>query len=174
MLLGRVSAASADSGSDGGDRHRNCSAVLKRISKKASRFRNMAVSKQSCKWIQKCFWVFPYGLLQKHDKFLRLKALKIMESNLLLRAGSSRVDAQSSVLLGLGFSGNMCINLFMDQSREFMFAWGVLRRRCGRMEVALGSGVVVSSGLWCHGGHNSCKIVNASDDGLVSKPFYGI
>lgn len=71
--------------------------------------------------------------------------MKIMESNLLLRAGFSRPGAQSSVSLGFGFSVYACINLFMAPSRQFVFTCGVLRRRWERMEVALGSGVVVVS-----------------------------
>lgn len=62
----------------------------------------------------------------------------------------------------------------MAPSRQFVFACGVLRRRWERMEVALGSGVVVSSHLWCHRRYNWCKIVNARGDGLVSKPSHHI
>lgn len=53
---------------------------------------------------------------------VKAKGMKIMQSNLLLRAGFSRAGAQSSVLLGIGFSVNVCINLFTDPSRQFMFA----------------------------------------------------
>lgn len=53
---------------------------------------------------------------------VKAKGMKIMQSNLLLRAGFSRAGAQSSVLLGIGFFVNVCINLFTDPSRQFMFA----------------------------------------------------
>lgn len=42
-----------------------------------------------------------------------------MESNL-VRAGFSRADGQSSVLLGFGCSVSACINLFMDPARQCM------------------------------------------------------
>lgn len=54
------------------------------------------------------------------------EGVKIMESNL-VRAGFSRADGQSSVLLGFGCSVSACINLFMDPARQCMLPevfWG--------------------------------------------------